>query len=221
MLISDKFKVYESRIGDNQTELSDNQLGKIQQNILSNENNQFKKKSCVDQFKFNSKVLGKFRDAETHATSETNQRELAQDISEGIKLINKRPKLIRMADASKLGWLVVEEYVSNPLASDEEDEKRINMAEARATKIAKQDRQKKLEKHRKTDDFRRILGFQRRRRLHQPALLYRRSHHCLADLVYALSAECPITGSLNVQIKNQGLKKRSVLALLFVIHIQG
>ena len=59
-------------------------------------------------------MLGKFRDAETHATSETNQRELAQDISEGIKLINKRPKLIRMADSSKLGWLVVEEYVSNP-----------------------------------------------------------------------------------------------------------
>ena len=36
-----------------------------------------------------------------------------------------------MADSSELGWRVVEEeYVSNPLASDEKDEKRTNRAEA-------------------------------------------------------------------------------------------
>ena len=57
MFISDKFKVFESRIGDNQRELSDNQLSKIQQNILSNENYQFKKKSCVDQFKYTLELL--------------------------------------------------------------------------------------------------------------------------------------------------------------------
>ena len=33
-----------------------------------------------------------------------------------------------MADTSELGWGVVEEYVSYPLASDKKDEKRINRA---------------------------------------------------------------------------------------------
>lgn len=145
-LISDKFKTFETRISDNQRELSDSQLSKIQQNILSNENYQFKKKSCEDQFKFNAKVLGKFRDADAHASSEAHHLDLTQDIAEGINLINNRQKLIRMADSSELGWRVVEQYVSNPLASDEEDEKRINRAEARATKIAKQDKQKRIEK---------------------------------------------------------------------------
>ena len=94
-LISDKFKFFESRFGENQRELSENHLSKIQENILSNESYQFKKKSCEDQFKFNSKVLGKFRDAESHATSEAHHRELMQDMSEGIKLLNNRQKLVR------------------------------------------------------------------------------------------------------------------------------
>ena len=40
-------------------------------------------------------------------------------------MIAHRQKLIKMADASELGWRVVNEYVSNPLASDSDDEKRI------------------------------------------------------------------------------------------------
>lgn len=152
-LISDKFKFFESRFSENQRELSENQLSKIQENILSNESYQFKKKSCEDQFKFNSKVLGKFRDAESHATNEAHHRELMQDISEGIKLLNNRQKLVRMADASDLGWRIVQEYVSNPLASDEEDEKRMNRAEARANRKVKQERQKKLDKAQKSRRF--------------------------------------------------------------------
>ena len=80
------------------------------------------------------KVLGKLRDAEVHAESGAHRQEIKQDISEGIKLINTRQKLIRMADANERGWRFVDEYVTNPLASDEEDEKRMNRAEARASK---------------------------------------------------------------------------------------
>ena len=58
-----------------------------------------------------------------------------------------------MADASDLGWRIVQEYISNPLASDEEDEKRINRAEARATRKVKQERQKKLDKAQKSRRF--------------------------------------------------------------------
>ena len=102
-LISSKFSSFEARFSDNQKELSESQLSKIQQNILSNENYQFKKKSCEDQFKFNSKVLGKLLDAEVHAESGAHRQEIKPNISEGIKLINTRQKLIRMADANERG----------------------------------------------------------------------------------------------------------------------
>ena len=125
-LISSILSTFEARFSENQRYLSENQLSKIRQNILSNENYKFKKKSC----EFNAKVLGKLRDAEAHADSGFRQQDVKQDISEGIKLISNRQKLIRMADASELGWRFVDEYVTNPLASDEEDEKRMNRAEA-------------------------------------------------------------------------------------------
>lgn len=43
---------------------------------------------------------------------------------EGKQLIRKRQKLIRIADKSADGWKVIDEYVSDELASGSEDEKR-------------------------------------------------------------------------------------------------
>ena len=60
----------------------------------------------------------------------------------------QRQKLIKMADASELGWRVVNEYVANPLASDSEDEKRMYMAEARASRKFKAERSKKSKRPR-------------------------------------------------------------------------
>ena len=60
-----------------------------------------------------------------------------------IELLEERQKLIRLADASELGWRVVAEYRANPLAEDSEDEKRILKAEARATRKAKAERGKR------------------------------------------------------------------------------
>ena len=61
--------------------------------------------------------------------------------------------MFRMADASELAWRFVDEYVTNALTSDEEDEKRMNRAEARATKKARQKRQKTVEKAQKARRF--------------------------------------------------------------------
>ena len=57
--------------------------------------------------------------------------------------MKRRQKLIQLADTSELGWRVVTEYETNPIASDSEDEKRIHKAEARANRKAKTDRAKK------------------------------------------------------------------------------
>ena len=58
-------------------------------------------------------------------------------VEEGKLLIKKRQKLIKIADKNKDGWLV-QEYESDDLASDSEDEKKIRKAKAAAEKRRKE-----------------------------------------------------------------------------------
>ena len=57
--------------------------------------------------------------------------------------IAHRQKLIRLADSSELGWRLVNEYESNPLASDSDDERKMYKAEARASRKLKAEKAKK------------------------------------------------------------------------------
>ncbi|XP_041484375.1 uncharacterized protein LOC121430987 [Lytechinus variegatus] len=61
-------------------------------------------------------------------------------LKEGIADITKRKKHIRIADKSEAGWSAVDEYLSDELASDSEDEKRIRQAQARAARKRKASR---------------------------------------------------------------------------------
>ena len=59
-------------------------------------------------------------------------------VEKGIELLSRRKKLIKLADCSKAGWALVEEYVEDDLAEDSEDERRIEKAEQAAErKMAK------------------------------------------------------------------------------------
>ena len=52
--------------------------------------------------------------------------------------IQKRQKLIKLADKSEAGWLAVEEYESDELADNSDDEKRIKTAQDKASRRKKQ-----------------------------------------------------------------------------------
>ena len=54
--------------------------------------------------------------------------------SDGKSSIHRRQKLIKIADRSKDGWKVVEEYESDGLASNSEDEKRVKKAKEAASR---------------------------------------------------------------------------------------
>ena len=55
-------------------------------------------------------------------------------LDEAKTLIKKRQKLIRIADGSADGWKVVDEYLSDDLAFDSEDEKRLRKAQDTASR---------------------------------------------------------------------------------------
>ena len=110
--------------------------------MLTNDNYVFIRKSCEDQFKFNIKLFTKLKDADS-AVKSGDAVAASETISEGLDLLSNRPKVIRLADTSVLGWFVVKEYQPNPLTSDSEDEKSMVCAEAWASKKIKQRRIKK------------------------------------------------------------------------------
>ena len=69
-------------------------------------------------------------------------------------IIKKRQKLIKMADKSKDGWLVVEEYESDDLASGTDDEKRLKKARSKAEKRRKENSRGSDTKKFKSDENR-------------------------------------------------------------------
>ena len=56
-------------------------------------------------------------------------------------------KLVKLADFSQLGWKVVQEYESNPLVEDSDDEKKIFKAEARAERKVKAIKKTEIKKY--------------------------------------------------------------------------
>ena len=72
-----------------------------------------------------------------------------EELQEGMHLITKRQKPIKLTDKSEHGWATVNEYLDDELASDEEDARKIRKAE-KSAKIKVQEKDKKRANQRKS-----------------------------------------------------------------------
>ena len=70
--------------------------------------------------------------------SDSAQFELKASLDKSLEIIDRRQKLIRLADSSVYGWATVTEYEAPQLADDEDDDNKITRAENRAGRKIKQ-----------------------------------------------------------------------------------
>ena len=98
----------------------------------------FKKKMHEKQYRFNEEVSCTFEAARVSLLETPAAVEKAKTLlEEGTKLVCERQKLIRMADRSEHGWVIVEEYLEDELADNSDDDKRMQKAEYRAGRRVK------------------------------------------------------------------------------------
>lgn len=100
----------------------------------------FRRKAHREQFDFNERVTECLETAAEEIakkpaeTTSLNRAKAA--LEQGLELLASRQKLIKIADRSELGWKVVSEYEADELASDSEDEKKLEKAERSAERKA-------------------------------------------------------------------------------------
>ncbi|CAH3148188.1 unnamed protein product, partial [Porites lobata] len=113
----------------------------VAEKLKEESKNTFRFEGNKKQFQFNSDLAEKMKSASVALGKrkldlvKTHLEELDSDIK-------KRNKLIRLADKSAAGWDLVNEYLSDELASGSQDEKRIRRAEQRALRKRNQRQQK-------------------------------------------------------------------------------
>ena len=98
-----------------------------------------KYKANSKQFLHNAEVEDHVVVITQHLEKESPETEEALETAKkALVVIQKRQKLIRLADKSEAGWLAVQEYESDELADNSDDEKRIKKAQEKGARKKKQ-----------------------------------------------------------------------------------
>ena len=82
----------------------------------------FTKKWNEEEYGFNQEIYHKME----LAVEESDEEECGQLLREGMKRINERNKILTVTD--RYGWETTQAYLTDPIVSDEEDEKRLKKA---------------------------------------------------------------------------------------------
>ena len=143
-VLTAKFQLLEKNFAEKQSSLSNSQVMRLWSSTLGKY--QFMRKSCEEQFNFNLALEEKFSDIDNGLSvlTEESLERAKTTVSEGKSLIHQRQRLLKLTDSSELGWKVVNEYQSNRLASDSEDELKIYKEEVQAERKAHKEQMKKL-----------------------------------------------------------------------------
>ena len=87
-------------------------------------------------------MLGKL-DETSDALKHKSYEKAKAALESGTELVSKRVKAIKLADKSEFGWATVNEYLSDELASDSDDGKRIYRAQRRAERKVARDKRRR------------------------------------------------------------------------------
>ena len=138
------------RLTDSLTEVIEAKLGSFAQRF-SEENGatveqavkkaRRERKGNQKQLDHELEVLDKF-DAAASALKNKSYDKVKTVLEECTGTVSKRIKAIKLADKSEFGWQTVNEYLSDELASDSDDEKRMYRAERRAERKIKDKRRR-------------------------------------------------------------------------------
>ena len=122
--VQEVFSMFKSYLEDKIEEKSKQieSKGKAEKDVIK-----LKFKGNQKQYEINAKLEAILTDI-SKANEQNNQERLSKLVDDAKALIHRRQKLIKIADRSKDGWRVVEEYESDDLASNSEDEKRLRKA---------------------------------------------------------------------------------------------
>ena len=139
-------QVIESRLSDFAKRFSEENSSSVEQAVkrARREHYTCKRKGNQQQLDHSLQVLDKLDEA-SDALKQKSYEKVKVTLESSTELFATRVKAIKLADKSKFGWATVNEYLSDELASDSDDEKRIYgyRAERRAErKINKEKRRR-------------------------------------------------------------------------------